>query len=96
MRVINPKEFGLHVREIRRQRGLTQTQLAQKTGTTQTWLSEFERGKPRAELGLVFRLLRSLDISMNLQAAFETQASAESSQPSIDIDSIVEDRGEPK
>jgi len=38
---------GQRIRQIREQKDLTQTQLAQRLGRTKQWLSELERGNVR-------------------------------------------------
>lgn len=88
MRVINPKELGLYVRSSRLKLGLTQAELAHNAGTTQAWVSELESGKPRAEIGLVFRLLRTLDVTVDLRAPSDNQSSL--FWEGGDIDSIAD------
>lgn len=90
MRVLNAKELGLYVRQARSDRGLTQRELAAKCGTTQAWVSEFESGKPRAEVGLVFRVLKALDIDIDLDD--RAHAKAAGSDNDVDIDSLAEPR----
>ena len=46
----------LAVRAKRRTLGLSQAQVAMRAGVSRKWLSEFEQGKVKAELGLVLRL----------------------------------------
>lgn len=91
MRILNPKELGLFVRQARVELGLTQADLARKTGTTQAWVSELESGKPRAEIGVVFRLLRALGVTVDLRAR-SRKASSPLDDPDdgIDIDSIAD------
>ncbi|HEU0288199.1 MAG TPA: helix-turn-helix domain-containing protein, partial [Nocardioidaceae bacterium] len=50
----------------RRELGLSQAQLAERIGVSRKWVSEFERGKATAELGLVLRLLESLDLQLKV------------------------------
>jgi HTH-type transcriptional regulator / antitoxin HipB len=62
MRVRTPKDIGLVIRERRRELGLDQAELARRVGVSRQWLVEIEGGKARAELGLVLRTLRELDL----------------------------------
>ena len=64
------KFFGMHqlgplIRRIRKARGMTQTDLAMETGTSQRFISQVENGKDSAEIGKVLLLIRLL--------GFETQ-----------------------
>jgi HTH-type transcriptional regulator / antitoxin HipB len=62
MRVRTPKDIGLVIRERRRELGLDQAELARRVGVSRQWLVAIEGGKARAELGLVLRTLRELDL----------------------------------
>lgn len=64
MRVRTPQDIGLTIRERRIELGMDQTELAQRVGVSRQWLVEIERGKPRAEIGLVLRTLRELDLDI--------------------------------
>lgn len=64
MRIRTPQDIGLTIRERRIQRGLDQTELASRVGVSRQWLVEIEKGKPRAELGLVLRTLRQLELDV--------------------------------
>lgn len=46
-------DLGTWVRELRRRKGLTQTDVAHLMGVTQSWVSRLERGNPRLEAQLV-------------------------------------------
>jgi HTH-type transcriptional regulator/antitoxin HipB len=46
--------------------GLSQEQVATRTGVSRQWVSELERGKPTAELGLVLGLLDALELNFEL------------------------------
>lgn len=41
----DPKEFGIYIRELRKQRGLTLVELYKKSGVSQPYLSQIENGK---------------------------------------------------
>lgn len=59
-------EIRLAALSKRRALGLSQTQLAIQAGVSRKWLSEFERGKTAAELGLVLRLLNELGLKITV------------------------------
>lgn len=63
----------LAVRAKRRTLGLSQAQVAMRAGVSRKWLSEFEQGKVKAELGLVLRLLDSLDLQFSVEPKQGTQ-----------------------
>lgn len=69
MSVGNAIEVGQQIRKARLDAGLTQGALADRCGTTQSWLSELENGKPRAELDLTLRVLRELEFSLHVGRA---------------------------
>jgi HTH-type transcriptional regulator/antitoxin HipB len=64
MRARTPLDIGLTVRERRRELGLNQAELAAQVGVSRQWLVAVEKGKPRAELGLVMRLLNVLKVDV--------------------------------
>jgi putative transcriptional regulator len=53
------------LREIRRDRGLTQESLAQATGVTRQTIIAVEQGKFRPSVELALRLARELDVSVH-------------------------------
>ncbi|MFW5876370.1 MAG: helix-turn-helix domain-containing protein [Myxococcota bacterium] len=63
------RELGLALRERRRQLGLKQQELADRVGVSRPWIVQVERGKARAELGLVLRTARALGLHLRLEAA---------------------------
>jgi HTH-type transcriptional regulator/antitoxin HipB len=65
MRVRTAAEFGLLIREARIDLGMTQAALAARLGSTQTWISEIENGKPTAQLGLVLKVMDFLGIALD-------------------------------
>lgn len=64
MRVRTPNELGLRIRERRLESGLDQAALAAKVGVSRQWIVEIEKGKPRAEIGLVMRALNALGLEV--------------------------------
>jgi HTH-type transcriptional regulator/antitoxin HipB len=66
MRIRNNKELGAYLRARRIELRMDQATLAGKARTSRKWLIEVEDGKPGAELGLVLRTLRALDVALDL------------------------------
>jgi HTH-type transcriptional regulator/antitoxin HipB len=64
MRIRTPVDLGALIRERRIKLGLDQRSLAQKVGVSRQWIVEVEKGKPRAEIGLLLRTIAALGISL--------------------------------
>lgn len=60
---VNDKAIGKHLREIRRRRGLTQGELAEKLGLNQPLVSQYERGGIRLSATLIAALAKVLRVS---------------------------------
>ena len=60
-------EIGEVIRGRRNELGLDQADLAKRCGVSRQWLVAVERGKPRAQIELVLRVLRELDIDLALR-----------------------------
>lgn len=61
-----PKAIGHAIRTRRQELALTQSDLARRMGVSRQWLVAVERGKPRAELGLILRGFNVLRMSVRL------------------------------
>lgn len=58
--------FGKRLREIRKRRGMTQSELAAKLGLQQSMIAQYERGYIRLNAaGLIVRLVEALDTTPN-------------------------------
>ena len=60
-------QLGHAIRQMRRQRGLTQQQLAKLAGIRQPTVSDIENGK-RSFTDVVFRLLNALEVEMSFES----------------------------
>lgn len=60
-------DIGQAIRSARKQQGLTQQQFADIVGVGVRFLSELERGKPTAEVGLVLRVLADAGYEVVIQ-----------------------------
>ncbi len=90
------RDIAAVVRGRRLNLGLSQAEVARIAGVSRQWVSEFESGKPTAELGLVIRLLEALRLSVILA---ERDADGRTSPPSasspVDLDVLLDDYREP-
>jgi transcriptional regulator with XRE-family HTH domain len=68
-RIYTPASLGDAIRHYRTAAGLTQAQLAEKTGLQRSYLSELESGKETEQLKRVLRILRQLGVRMTLDEA---------------------------
>ena len=57
--------FGRRIRFFRRERGLTQEQLAELAGLSASFLGHIERGSRVASLDTLMRLCRAMEITPN-------------------------------
>lgn len=64
--VRSPEDLGHAVAEIRRARGMTQEDLAERGGLTRTWLSKLETGHSTSVLDHLLRLLRRLGATVTI------------------------------
>jgi transcriptional regulator with XRE-family HTH domain len=59
-------DLGLRLAQLRRERGYTQIELANKVGTTQTVVSDYERGKLRPHPDMLVRLAAAFAVSTDV------------------------------
>ncbi|WP_040296677.1 helix-turn-helix domain-containing protein [Alcanivorax hongdengensis] len=64
MLVRSTTDFGQQVRLARKARGLTQAELAAIAGVGTRFVSELERGKKSAQLGLALELARLVGVDL--------------------------------
>jgi HTH-type transcriptional regulator/antitoxin HipB len=64
-----PEDIGLLIRDQRLKLGLDQRSLAERVGVSRQWIVEVERGKPRAEVGLILRTLAALELQIDIGGA---------------------------
>lgn len=85
-----PADFGAAVRDRRKALGWNQGRLAATVGVTRQWIAEVEKGKPRAEVGLVLRTLAALDITLTHGRVAPPTGSPDGDE-GYDIDQVVAD-----
>lgn len=67
MQVSTPPQLGAAVRRLRRDRGLTQRQLADSADISTRWLVMFENGhNAGAEVSKIFDVLRALGMTVEV------------------------------
>lgn len=89
MRIRTPADLGALIRDRRTRLHLDQKSLAAKVGVSRQWIVEAEKGKPRAEIGLILRTIDSLGIHLAADDPGRTKTKKESGPAPVDIDSII-------
>ncbi len=80
-----PADLGAVIRDRRKQLKLDQAALAKEIGVSRQWVIDVEHGHPRAELGLVLRVIDALGINLDADIA-----QAKVPRPgTVDINAIV-------
>ncbi|MEY2113770.1 MULTISPECIES: helix-turn-helix domain-containing protein [Rhodanobacter] len=95
MFIRTPQDIGALLRESRKKAGLGQAELARRIGVSRQWVVEVERGKPRAEMGLVLRALNTLDNPLQTGLATLSYGHV-ADTPDIDIDAIIDAARQPQ
>ncbi|GJL67600.1 MAG: transcriptional regulator [Nitrospirales bacterium] len=62
----NPKQIGNLIRRTRKNFGLSQSQLGEKTGLRQETISLIETGNPAAKLETILAVLAALDLEFRI------------------------------
>jgi HTH-type transcriptional regulator / antitoxin HipB len=87
MRLASARDLGLYVRDRRRRLGMTQADLSASAQVSRRWLSDLEAGKATAEIGLVFKVLHTLELTLEASPA-------ETSLGEFDLDDILRAQGQ--
>ncbi len=69
MQLTSIRELAAVIKDRRRIKGWSQAALAERVGVSRDWIINLEKAKPTIELGLVFRALKALDLSLALAPA---------------------------
>ena len=85
-----PIDIGSAIRDRRRRLGLGQDELAARVGVSRKWIIDVEKGKPRAEIGLVLRTLDALGLRLSLDDESAASATGFSDVPAVDIDRVID------
>jgi HTH-type transcriptional regulator / antitoxin HipB len=65
IRTVN--ELGVIIRRLRKERGWTQEELAERAGISRRTLIALEGGSPRGEIGIVMRVVAALDRELGIE-----------------------------
>ena len=87
MRIRTPRDLGLVIRERRRALGLEQQGLADHGGVSRQWIVGVEKGKQRADAGLLLKTLTSLGLVLDVRE--DRGAGALPTSAAADIDAVV-------
>lgn len=86
------RDVAAAVRGRRQNLGLSQAAVARLAGVSRQWVSEFESGKPAAELRLVIRLLDALGLSLSLdERDRDDRTSLPPTPRPVDLDVLLDD-----
>ena len=77
-KVFAPRELGEALRRVRRERGMTQIDLAARANVARSALQKLEEGRGTVNLDTVLKLLRTL--SLDLEVVSRTNAYEEPSE----------------
>ena len=86
MHIHTPADLGAAIRDRRKELSLDQATLAAKIGVNRKWVIGIERGRARAELGLVLRALDAVGLSIDIIAGSAPVAAHDGAS---DIDAII-------
>lgn len=64
----SPKQIGNIIRRARKKRGLSQTELSERTGLRQGTISLIETGNPAARIETLLAILAALDLDFRISA----------------------------
>src|SRR5665647_723210 len=93
MEIRRAAELGAFIMTVRRARGLSQDELAERLGVSRVWIGQVERGKASPRLDLIRRALNELEITLSVSTGGEAPLPEQPSPAPpdfIDIDSIAD------
>jgi HTH-type transcriptional regulator/antitoxin HipB len=96
MQIRTAKDIGALIRDQRKTQKLDQAGLAKKVGVNRRWVLEVERGKPRAEIGLILKTFDALGLSVSIEGKAAARRRGGREIESVDIDAIIENAKRPK
>ena len=68
MHVRSSRDLGALARDRRQEIGWSQTELAERIGTSRSWVSQMENGKERVEVSLVLKAFEALGLMVDVRA----------------------------
>jgi HTH-type transcriptional regulator / antitoxin HipB len=71
-----PVDWGLLVRERRRELGMSQSELSKLLGVTRQWVANFEKGASTAKFGLALQTVEAVGLRVSLEPKASDEADA--------------------
>ena len=65
------KALGRRIRQLRREQGVTQAQLAGLANTGVRFVSDLENGKETCQLGKMLRVLSTLGVDLDVRSPYD-------------------------
>ena len=65
------KMLGRKIRQLRREQGVTQAQLAGLANTGIRFVSDLENGKETCQLGKILRVLSTLGVDLDIRSPYD-------------------------
>ena len=88
--VTSIRDLAATVRGRRKELGLSQADVARSARVSRQWVSEFEAGKPTAELWLVIRLLNALGLNLSIDDTRPHQKMRPAAPQKVDLDDLLD------
>jgi transcriptional regulator with XRE-family HTH domain len=80
---LDPKKIGERIKKIRKEKGFTQVELAQKTGIAQNYISSYEIGRRKAQYDALANLALALNVSIDSLLGIEEVESDKSLESNL-------------
>jgi HTH-type transcriptional regulator/antitoxin HipB len=86
------RDLAAAARGRRLKLGLSQAEVASRARVSRPWISEFEAGKPTAELGLVLRLFDALALDLAIAERDDARDGHQARERNpVDLDALLAD-----
>jgi HTH-type transcriptional regulator / antitoxin HipB len=82
------RDLAVATRGRRLDLGLSQAELAARASVSRQWISEFEAGKPTAELGLALRLIHALGLGLDVRREEDRELPPSAS---VNLDALLDE-----
>jgi HTH-type transcriptional regulator / antitoxin HipB len=84
----NAEQLGMTIRLKRKEKGLSQNQLAELLGVERKWVLRLEAGNPKAEFGLVLKTLNVLSLRASLSDEDRPPSRKDREAPTSRLDEV--------
>jgi HTH-type transcriptional regulator / antitoxin HipB len=88
VKVLSIRDLAAAVRGRRKDLGLSQAELAARSGVSRKWVYEFEAGKPTAELRLILRVIDALGLTLDLGYG---ESAPTPEHDGVDLDALLDE-----